>query len=70
MSNHEEFQIRRYTKKELACLYYPSLTKGWAVKKFRRELKLNPKLRYMVDRSIHELSKLQVKQIIAELDTP
>jgi hypothetical protein len=66
----ETFKIRRYGKTELACIYYPALTPESAIKKFRRELKKNPKLRYMVDLTIHELSKPQVRQIIEELDEP
>lgn len=66
----ETFKIRRYGKTELACIYYPALTPESAIKKFRRDLKKNPRLRYLVDRSIHELSKPQVRQIIEELDDP
>jgi hypothetical protein len=66
----ETFKIRRYGKTELACIYYPALTPESAIQKFRRDLKKNPRLRYLVDRSIHELSKPQVRQIIEELDDP
>jgi hypothetical protein len=66
----ETFKIRRYTKSGLACLYHPEVSREWAVKKFRHELKKNPKLRYMVDRTIHELTKLQVQQVVDELGEP
>ena len=66
----ETFVIRVYSKSELAMLYRSDLTKEAALNWFRENLRVNPRLRHLVDKSIHNLNPSQVKMIVHEMGKP
>ena len=66
----DEFEIRFYGKSELAMIYYPKDSKENALYKFRIELKRNPRLYHLVNKSVHRFTPRQVKIIVEELGDP
>jgi len=67
---NKKFVIRFYGKSELAMLYYAGDSKENALYKFRIELKRNPRLCHLVDKSVHRFTPRQVKIIVEELGDP
>lgn len=45
MENENDFRIRTYTKRELACLYCPNTTARCAIRTLTRWIKRNPQIR-------------------------
>ena len=45
MENENDFRIRTYTKRELACLYCPNTTARCAIRTLTRWIKRNSELR-------------------------
>ena len=68
--NMKAFRIRSYGKSELAMLYFPNLTQETASKKLRGWLRINPRLRYLINKSIHDYTPKQVRQIVEEVGEP
>jgi hypothetical protein len=66
----QEFIIKFYGKSELAMLYYDGDSPENAMSKFRVELKRNPRLCHLVNKSIHRFTPRQVKIIVEELGDP
>ena len=66
----EPFEIKFYGKSELAMIYYAGDSKENALYKFRIDLKANPRLRHLVDKSVHRFTPRQVKIIAEELGDP
>ncbi len=66
----DEFEIRFYGKSELAMVYYQDDSKENALYKFRIELKRNPRLCHLVNKSVHRFTPRQVKIIVEELGDP
>ena len=67
---NETFTIRAYGKSELAMLYFPNLTKESAMKNLRAELKINPRLRHLVNSKTRKFWPKQVRMITDELGEP
>ena len=67
---NETFTIRAYGKSELAMLYFPHLCKESASRNLREELKINPRLRQLVNAKTHKFWPKQVKMITDELGEP
>ena len=66
----DPFEIRFYGKSELAMIYYSKDSPENALYKFRIELKRNPRLCHLVNKSIHRFTPRQVKIIVEELGDP
>ena len=66
----EPFEIKFYGKSELAMIYYAGDSKENALYKFRIDLKANPRLRHLVDKSVHRFTPRQVKIIAEDLGDP
>lgn len=67
---NETFTIRAYGKSELAMLYFPHLCQESAVKNLRVELKINPRLRHLVNRKTRKYWPKQVRMIVEEIGEP
>ena len=66
----EAFEIRTYGKSELAMMYYPEASPENAMNNLRHELKLNPRLRRLINRNRKFYFPKDIRQIIAELGEP
>ena len=65
-----EFKIRAYGKTELALLYAPELTQSGALKKLRRWMRINPRLRQLLRVKGRVYTPKQVRRIVEELGEP
>ena len=70
MMNEKKFEIRTYRKSELAMIYFPWLDSGSALKKLNGWLRINPRLRYLINRHVFEYTPKQVRQIVDEVGLP
>ena len=66
----EKFIIRAYGKSELAMLYFKNYTQESAMKRFREWLRVNPRLRHLIDRNRHFYTPKEVKMIVGEVGEP
>ena len=66
----ESFVIRAYGKSELAMMYYPRLSQASAAKKFRNELRTNPRLSHLGTKKKHDFTPKQVRLVVDELGEP
>ena len=66
----EKFVVRAYAKSELAMLYFPKDSTNAAMKKFRKWLILNPRLRTMVGKETNWFTPKQVQKIVDEVGEP
>ena len=64
------FEIRAYGKQELAVIYHPKVTTETAMKRMRNWFRVNPRLRYLIDKKIHSYTPKQVRQIVEEVGEP
>ena len=70
MKEEEKFVIKAYSKSELAMLYFPKDSTNAAMKKFRKWLILNPRLRKMVGKKTNWFTPKQVQNIVNEVGEP
>lgn len=68
--NNETFAIRRYGKSELAMLYMQGASKETAMRLFRDWLKVNPRLRHLVNKNAKYYYPKQVALIVEQLGEP
>ena len=68
--NEEKFIIRAYGKSELAMLYFKNYTQESAMTRFREWLRVNPRLRHLIDRNRHFYTPKEVKMIVGEVGEP
>lgn len=66
----ETFTIRAYGKSELALLYSPELTKDAALKRLRNWLRVNIRLRHLLNVKGTVYTPKQVKMIVEEVGEP
>ena len=70
MKQDEPFVIKAYWKSELAMLYFPKASRETALKRLNHWLRINPRLRYLLNRNINDFTPKQVKQIVEEFGNP
>lgn len=68
--NTKAFEIRAYGKSELAMLYFPELTQEAALKKLNNWLRINPRLRHLINASIKGYTPKEVRLIVGEVGKP
>ena len=68
--NEKKFEIRAYGKSELAMIYFPDVSKETALKRLNVWLKINPRLRYLLNPNIYNYTPKQVRQIVEEVGEP
>lgn len=66
----EKFVIRAYGKSELAMLYFPKDSEKAAMNKLRNWLKINPRLKYLVNKESKCYTPKQVQEIVEEVGEP
>ena len=70
MKEEEKFVVRAYGKSELAMIYFPKDSEETAKKKFRNWLRINPRLKGLIDRSTRCYTPKQVRRIVEEVGEP
>ena len=68
--NEKKFVIRAYGKSELAMLYFKKYTQESAITRFREWLRVNPRLRHLINPSRHFYTPKEVKMIVGEVGEP
>ena len=64
------FEIRAYGKSELAMQYFPELTQEAAQKKLNNWLRINSRLRHLINASIKGYTPKEVRMIVEEVGKP
>ena len=70
MKQEKKFEIRSYGKSELAMIYFPELTQDAAMKKLNNWLRINPRLRHLINASIKNYTPKEVRLITEEVGKP
>ena len=68
--NDEKFIIRAYGKSELAMLYFKNYTQESAITRFREWLRVNPRLRHLINPRRRIYTPKEVKMIVGEVGEP
>ena len=68
--NEEKFVIRAYGKSELAMLYFKNYTQESAITRFREWLRVNPRLRHLINPRRRIYTPKEVKMIVGEVGEP
>lgn len=66
----EKFVIRAYGKSELAMLYFPKDSEKAAMNKLRNWLKINPRLKHLINSESKSYTPKQVRKIVDEVGEP
>ena len=65
------FEIRTYGKSELAMLYFPNASsKANALRSFNRWLRINQRLRFLINKRVNSYTPRQVRLILKIIGEP